>query len=64
MEGEAMEGRLRVGGKDGWDMRGNEEDGGGEREKGGWRGGKGRRERAGLTHLAREEEEGKRKSGW
>lgn len=32
MEGEAMEGRLRVGGKDGWDMRGNEEDGGGERK--------------------------------
>lgn len=33
MEGEAMEGRLRVGGKDGWDMRGNEEDGGGGGEK-------------------------------
>lgn len=34
MEGEAMEGRLRVGGKDGWDMRGNEEDGGEKREDG------------------------------
>lgn len=29
-----MEGRLRVGGKDGWDMRGNEEDGGEKREDG------------------------------
>ena len=55
-----IEGRLRVGGKDGWDMRGNEEDrgrekGGGE-EKGREDGRMERREegkRAGLTHLVK-----------